>query len=103
MCFDNDGLCAFFHSIWKNLHLTEIFYTEMSVVSVTNMRYVGKHYHYHVIIIMRSVTNPMFQDLPTAKRGADKPTALSLSLPWVYQIRPQPLSHGKSCIYPVSN
>ena len=29
----------FFHSIWKNLHLTENFYTDMSVVSVTNMRY----------------------------------------------------------------
>ena len=29
----------FFHSIWKNLHLTEKFYTDMSVVSVTNMRY----------------------------------------------------------------
>ena len=29
----------FFHSIWKNLHLTEIFYTDMSVVSVTNKRY----------------------------------------------------------------
>ena len=25
----------FFHSIWKNLHLTENFYTDMSVVSVT--------------------------------------------------------------------
>ena len=31
----------FFHSIWKNLHLTENFYTDMSVVSVTNMRYGG--------------------------------------------------------------
>ena len=29
----------FFHSIWKKLHLTENFYTDMSVVSVTNMRY----------------------------------------------------------------
>ena len=29
----------FFHSFWKNLHLTENFYTDMSVVSVTNMRY----------------------------------------------------------------
>ena len=29
----------FIHSIWKNLHLTEIFYTDMSVVFVTNMRY----------------------------------------------------------------
>ena len=29
----------FFHSIWKNLHLTEIFYTDVSVVSVTNMKY----------------------------------------------------------------
>jgi len=29
----------FFHSIWKNLHLTENFYTDMSVVSVTNKRY----------------------------------------------------------------
>ena len=29
----------FFHSFWKNLHLTEIFYTDMSVVSVTNKRY----------------------------------------------------------------
>ena len=29
----------FFHSIWKNLHLTENFYTDMSVVSVTNMTY----------------------------------------------------------------
>ena len=29
----------FFHSIWKTLHLTENFYTDMSVVSVTNMRY----------------------------------------------------------------
>ena len=28
----------FFHSFWKNLHLTENFYTDMSVVSVTNMR-----------------------------------------------------------------
>ena len=34
----------FFHSIWKNLHLTEIFYTDMSVVSVTNMRYVVMMY-----------------------------------------------------------
>ena len=65
---------------------------------------VDKHYHYHVIIIMISFTNPMFQDLPTAKRGADKPTALPLSLPWVYQIRPQSLSHGESRIlYLVSN
>ena len=32
----------FFHSIWKKLHLTENFYTDMSVVSVTNMWY-GKH------------------------------------------------------------
>ena len=31
----------FFHSFWKNLHLTENFYTDMSVVSVTNMRYAG--------------------------------------------------------------
>ena len=30
----------FFHSFWKNIHLTENFYTDMSVVSVTNMRYV---------------------------------------------------------------
>ena len=30
----------FFLSIWKNLHLTENFYTDMSLVSVTNMRYV---------------------------------------------------------------
>ena len=29
----------FFHSFWKNLHLTENFYTDMSVVSVTNKRY----------------------------------------------------------------
>ena len=29
----------FFHSIWKNLHLTENFYTDMSVVSVTNKGY----------------------------------------------------------------
>ena len=29
----------FFHSFWKNLHLAENFYTDMSVVSVTNMRY----------------------------------------------------------------
>ena len=29
----------FFHSFWKNLHLTENFYTDMSVVSVTNIRY----------------------------------------------------------------
>merc|ERR1712115_448651 len=29
----------FFHSFWKNLHLTENFYTDMSMVSVTNMRY----------------------------------------------------------------
>ena len=29
----------FFHSIWKNLHQTENFYTDMFVVSVTNMRY----------------------------------------------------------------
>ena len=32
----------FFHSFWTNLHLTENFYTDMSVVSVTNMRYVRK-------------------------------------------------------------
>ena len=32
----------FFHSFWKNLHLTENFYTDMSVVSVTNKRYVHK-------------------------------------------------------------
>jgi len=32
----------FFHSIWKNLHLTENFYTDMSVVSVTNMRYANE-------------------------------------------------------------
>ena len=35
----------FFHSFWKNLHLTEIFYTDMSVVSVTNKRY-GWHMFY---------------------------------------------------------
>ena len=29
----------FFHSFWKNLHLEENFYTDMSVVSVTNKRY----------------------------------------------------------------
>ena len=29
----------FFHSFWKNLHLTENFYTDMSLVSVTNKRY----------------------------------------------------------------
>ena len=29
----------FFHSFWKNLHQTENFFTDMSVVSVTNMRY----------------------------------------------------------------
>ena len=29
----------FFHSFWKNLHLTENFYTDMSVVSVTNVKY----------------------------------------------------------------
>ena len=29
----------FFHSFWKKLHLTENFYTDMSVVSVTNKRY----------------------------------------------------------------
>ena len=34
----------FFHSIWKNLHLTENFYTDMSVVSVTNKRYANKNY-----------------------------------------------------------
>ena len=33
----------FFHSIWKNLNLTENFYTDMSVVSVTNMRYEIEH------------------------------------------------------------
>ena len=33
----------FFHSIWKNLHLTENLYTDMSVVSVTNIRYGWKH------------------------------------------------------------
>ena len=33
------NICIFFHSIWKNLHLTENFYTDMSVVSVTNIRY----------------------------------------------------------------
>jgi len=32
----------FFHSFWKNLHLTENFYTDMSVVSVTNMRYANE-------------------------------------------------------------
>ena len=32
-------ICIFFHLIWKNLHLTENFYTDMSVVSMTNMRY----------------------------------------------------------------
>ena len=36
----------FFNSIWKNLHLTENFYTDMSVVSVTNMRY-GLAITYH--------------------------------------------------------
>ena len=30
---------SFWRSIWKILHLTESFYTDMSVVSVTNMRY----------------------------------------------------------------
>ena len=34
----------FFHSIWKNLHLTENFYTDMSVVSVTNKRYGCNYY-----------------------------------------------------------
>ena len=33
------NICIFFHLTWKNLHLTENFYTDMSVVSVTNMRY----------------------------------------------------------------
>ena len=32
----------FFHSFWTNLHLTENFYTDMSVVSVTNMRYANE-------------------------------------------------------------
>ena len=34
MSLKKSNICIFFHSIWKNLHLTE-----MSVVSVTNMRY----------------------------------------------------------------
>ena len=40
MSLKKSNICIFFHSIWKNLHLTENFYTDMSVVSVTNMRYV---------------------------------------------------------------
>merc|ERR1712004_85356 len=39
MSLKKSNICIFFHSIWKNLHLTENFYTDMSVVSVTNMRY----------------------------------------------------------------
>ena len=36
MSLKKSNICIFFHSIWKNLHLTENFYTDMSVVSVTN-------------------------------------------------------------------
>ena len=43
MSLKKSNICIFFHSIWKNLHLTEIFYTDMSVVSVTNMRYETKY------------------------------------------------------------
>ena len=39
MSLKKSYICIFFHSFWKNLHLTENFYTDMSVVSVTNMRY----------------------------------------------------------------
>ena len=39
MSLKKSNICIFFHLIWKNLHLTENFYTDMSVVSVTNMRY----------------------------------------------------------------
>ena len=39
MSLKKSNICIFFHSIWKNLHLTKFFYTDMSVVSVTNMRY----------------------------------------------------------------
>ena len=39
MSLKKSNICIFFHSLWKNLHLTENFYTDMSVVSVTNMRY----------------------------------------------------------------
>jgi len=39
MSLKKSNICIFFHSIWKNLHLTKNFYTDMSVVSVTNMRY----------------------------------------------------------------
>ena len=39
MSLKKSYICIFFHSFWKNLHMTENFYTDMSVVSVTNMRY----------------------------------------------------------------
>ena len=39
MSLKKSYICIFFHSFWKNLHLTENFYTDMSVVSVTNKRY----------------------------------------------------------------
>ena len=42
----------FFHSIWKNLHLPENFYTDMSVVSVTN-----KRYDYNLVTRFESVSN----------------------------------------------
>ena len=39
MSLKKSNICIFFHSLWKNLHLTENFYTDMSVVSATNIRY----------------------------------------------------------------
>ena len=43
MSLKKSYIYAFFHSFWKNLHLTENFYTDMSVVSVTNKRYGRNH------------------------------------------------------------
>ena len=48
----------FFHSIWKNLHLTENFYTDMSVVSVTNMRYVFFLWIYFQLALHVSALRP---------------------------------------------
>ena len=51
----------FFHAIWKDLHLTENFYTDMSVVSVTNMRYDTIHTLKYIIYVQPKKNSLKFQ------------------------------------------
>ena len=63
----------FFHSFWKNLHLTENSYTDMSVVSVTNKRYASD------LVTLMAAT---FQILPWVARILAHKIALVASMVW---------------------